>query len=72
MTSLPVELCASRQLKIISPESMKDRVRDIRDGLIEQERRKLYTAQGKVIQVLLGLHSFLGDSGPPRPTFFFR
>ena len=62
VTNLPVELCASRQLKIISPESIKDRVRDIRHGLIEQECLKLHTAQGKkVILVLLGIQDNFND-----------
>ena len=39
-----------------------DKVRYIRDGLIEQERLKLKTAQGKrVIPVLLRLQDFLND-----------
>ena len=39
-----------------------DKVRYIRDGLIEQERLKLNTAQGKrVIPVLLRLQDFLND-----------
>ena len=39
-----------------------DKVRFIREGLIEQERLKLNTAQGKrVIPVLLRLQNFLND-----------
>ena len=39
-----------------------DKVRYIRDGLIEQERLKSKTAQGKrVIPVLLRLQDFLND-----------
>ena len=39
-----------------------DKVRFIREGLIEQERLKLHTAQGKrVIPVLLRLQDNLND-----------
>ena len=39
-----------------------DKVRYIREGLIEQERLKLHTAQGKrVVPVLLRLQNSLND-----------
>ena len=47
-----------------------DKVRYIREGLIEQERLKLNTAQGKrIIPVLLRLQNSLNDV---EYVFFFR
>ena len=47
-----------------------DKVRFIREGLIEQERLKLNTAQGKrIIPVLLRLQNSLNDI---EYVFFFR
>ena len=39
-----------------------EKVRYIREGMIEQERMKLHTAQGKrVVPVLLRLQNYLND-----------